>query len=121
MLEAMNTGRYCQAAWQDLWLHSAIKLLGGRVHNAIGAAAAWREVLYFLGQIKCAAAAAYWHFGALDYLFALVKLGLVPTAGVSVTACGFGGAMGSVGIMISGRLVFRGELAVQHALISFSS
>ena len=32
MLEAMNTGCHGQAAWQDLWLHSAIKLLGGRVY-----------------------------------------------------------------------------------------
>jgi len=32
MLEAMSTGRYGQVAWQDLWLHSAIKLLGGQVH-----------------------------------------------------------------------------------------
>ena len=25
-------GRSCQAAWQERWLHLAVKLLGGRVH-----------------------------------------------------------------------------------------
>ena len=59
-------------------------------------------------------------FGALNYVLALVKLGLVPTAGVSVTVCGFVGAMGSVGITMSGRLVFREEIAVlpgRHRLV----
>ena len=40
---------------------------------------------------------------ALNYLLALVMLGLVPTAGVSVTVSGFVGAKGSVGTMMSGR------------------
>ena len=79
-------GCYCQAAWQDLWLHSAIKLLGGRVHIGgwnpdrvpvstfdpravmFGAAAAWREVLYFFGQFKCAATAACWHIWCVGLL-----------------------------------------------------
>ena len=52
------------------------------------------------------------NFGALNYVLTLVKLGLVPTAGVSVTVCGFVSAMGSVGITMFGRLVFREEIAV---------
>ena len=51
-------------------------------------------------------------FGALDCFLASVMLGLVPTAGVSVTVCGFVGALGSVGTTMSGRLVFREEIAV---------
>ena len=31
MARGLEHGHYCQAAWQCLWLHSAIKLLGGRV------------------------------------------------------------------------------------------
>ena len=31
MARGHEHGHYCQAAWQCLWLHSAIKLLGGRV------------------------------------------------------------------------------------------
>ena len=58
----------------------------------IGAAAAWREVLYFLSQFECAATAAYWYFcGALNYFLALVRIGLVPTAGVFVNVSGFAG------------------------------
>ena len=33
-----------------------------------GAAAAWREVLYFLGQFKCAATAACWHIWCVGLL-----------------------------------------------------
>ena len=51
-------------------------------------------------------------FGALNYFLASVKLGLVPTAGVSVTVGGFVGAKGSVGTTMSGRLIFREEIAV---------
>ena len=76
------------------------------------AAAAWQEVLYILIQLKCAATAAYWNCGALNYFFALVMLGFVPTAGVSVIECGFVGAKGSVGTMTSGRLIFREEIVV---------
>ena len=50
--------------------------------------------------------------GALHYFFALVKLDFVLTAGVSVTVCGFVGALGSVGTTMSGWLVFREEIAV---------
>ena len=50
--------------------------------------------------------------GALHYFFAIVKLDFVPTAGVSVTVSGFVGAKGSVGTTMSGRLVFREEIAV---------
>ena len=32
MARGHEHGPYCQAAWQGLWLHSAFKLLGGRVH-----------------------------------------------------------------------------------------
>ena len=32
MSRGLEHGHYCQAAWQSLWLHSAVKLLGGRVH-----------------------------------------------------------------------------------------
>ena len=32
MARGHEHGYYCQAAWQSLCLHSAIKLLGGRVH-----------------------------------------------------------------------------------------
>ena len=42
------------------------------------------------------------------------------TAGVSVAVCGFVGAMGSVGVTTSGRLVFREEIAVllrRHRLV----
>ena len=63
-----------------------------------------REVFYFLSQFKCAATAACCMFGALIYFLALVKLGLVPTAGVSVIVSSFVGAKGSVGTMMSGRL-----------------
>ena len=31
MARGHEHGHYCQAAWHCLWLHSAIKLLGGRV------------------------------------------------------------------------------------------
>ena len=31
MARGHEHGHYCQAAWQSLWLHSATKLLGGRV------------------------------------------------------------------------------------------
>ena len=77
MLEAMNTGRtvklLCkpvvafghQAAWW-LGVHWWLGLcLGFGLHlrprgvMLIGAAAAWREVLYFLDLFKCAATAAY--------------------------------------------------------------
>ena len=39
-------------------------------------------------------------------------LGLVLTAGVSVTVSGFVGAKGSVGMTMLGRLIFREEIAV---------
>ena len=51
-------------------------------------------------------------FGALNCFFALVKLGLVFTAGIFVTLRGFVGAKGSVGIAMLGRLIFREEIAV---------
>ena len=40
--------------------------------------------------------------GALNYFFALVKLGFVPISGVSVIVNGFVGAKGSVGTTMSG-------------------
>ena len=51
MARGHEHGPYCQAAWQGLWLHSAIKLLGGRVHFGLTCAtvsctyrqAAWRR------------------------------------------------------------------------------
>ena len=43
MAQGQEHGAYCQAAWQDLWLHSAIKLLGGRVHiGGWDSSSAWR-------------------------------------------------------------------------------
>ena len=51
-------------------------------------------------------------FGVLNYFLASVKLGLVLTAGVSVTVSVFVDAKGSVGITMSGRLIFREEIAV---------
>ena len=75
-------------------------------------AAAWREVLDFLSQFKCAATEAYCICRALNYFLALVKLGFVPTASVSVTVGGFVGAKGSVGTTMSRRLIFREEIAV---------
>ena len=32
MARGHEHGPYGQAAWQDLWVHLALKLLGGRVH-----------------------------------------------------------------------------------------
>ena len=78
----------------------------------IGAAAAWRKV----SQSKCAATAACCIIcGALNYFFALVKLGFVPTAGVSVIGNGFVGAKESVGTTLSGQGFFREVLAVSHS------
>ena len=51
-------------------------------------------------------------FGALNYFLALVKLGLVPTAGVSVTVSGFVGAKGSVGTTMSRAVGLQGGNAV---------
>ena len=104
MARGHEHGCYCQAAWQDLWLHSAIKLLGGRVH--IGG---WNpdRVSVSLAQQphggRCSTSSASSSVqlpqhavfcGALNYFFALVMLGFVPTAGVSVTVGGFVGAKG---------------------------
>ena len=43
-----------------------------------------------------------------------MEFGLLPTAGVSVTACGFVDAKGSVGIMMSRRLVFACMVLIVH-------
>ena len=77
-----------------------------------GAAAAWREVLLLRPVQGVQLPQHAGIFGALDYLLAFVMLGLVPTAGVSVTVCGFVGALGSVGTTMSGWSVFREEIAV---------
>ena len=45
--------------------------------------------------------------GASNCFLALVILGLVLTAGVSVTVCGFAGAKGFAGTMMSGGLSLR--------------
>ena len=52
----------------------------------------YRSILYFCG--------------ALNYFFALVKLGFVPIAGVSVIVNGFVDAKGSVGTTMSGLQLF---------------
>ena len=131
MLEAMNTGRTVkllgrpvvafghQAAWW-LGVHWWLGLcLGFGLHlrpqgvMLIGAAAASGG--RFFTSSTCSSVQLPQHTvscGALHYFFALVKLDFVPTAGVSVTASGFVGAKGSVGTTMSGRLVFREEIAV---------
>ena len=52
----------------------------------------YRSILYFCG--------------ALNYFLALVKLGFVPIAGVSVIVNGFVDAKGSVGTTMSGLQLF---------------
>ena len=50
--------------------------------------------------------------GALNYFLALVLLGFVPTAGVSITVGGVVGAEGSVGTMMSSSK--HGQLILHH-------
>ena len=50
--------------------------------------------------------------GALNYFLALVMLGFVPNAGVSITVGGVVGAEGSVGTMMSSSK--HGQLIVHH-------
>ena len=86
MFEAMNTGCYGQVPWQG-----PVVTFGHRSGFGlllIGAAAAWREVLYFHSQIKCAAAAAY---------CISVERCRISEAGVFVIVSGFFGAKGMSG------------------------
>ena len=78
MARGHEHGRFCQAAWQDLWLHSAVELLGGWVHIGYGTLSSlafslrWMVLLLCLLHQQQVLECRWWELGHL-YWHGLVR------------------------------------------------